>query len=168
MAKRNSWSVRARQVIAEVLSSLPPGASEKAVRAALRYAYPFGERENWPYKMWCQEQARALKRLFPKKPKPIDTNIRLAMDLPRPYFLRVVCGWCDGKIDGGCLQCVGAWERMHALTDTEDWRRWRAAMGSDPVAVIACADWCDENGYGDVAALLRSHAAYDPRGKSCG
>ena len=27
----------------------------KSLRKALREAYPFGEREYWPYKVWCDE-----------------------------------------------------------------------------------------------------------------
>ena len=33
-----------------------------AFKRALFDAYPFGERKYFPYKMWCSEQAKALKR----------------------------------------------------------------------------------------------------------
>jgi hypothetical protein len=32
----------------------------KALRAALRQAYPYGERKYWPYKVWCDEVRRQL------------------------------------------------------------------------------------------------------------
>jgi hypothetical protein len=31
-----------------------------ALKCALRAAYPFGERKHFPYKMWCEEQRRAM------------------------------------------------------------------------------------------------------------
>lgn len=31
-------------------------------RRALVAAYPFGSRENWPYKVWCIEQHQAIRR----------------------------------------------------------------------------------------------------------
>ena len=34
--------------------------SEKQIRAALRDAYPYGERKLWPYKVWCSEVRRQL------------------------------------------------------------------------------------------------------------
>lgn len=41
------------------------GKSEKEIRQALRDAYPFGEREYHPYKIWCDEIQR--QRGFKKK-----------------------------------------------------------------------------------------------------
>lgn len=52
MAK--TWRDHARPIIAEVLKNTT-GLSEKEIRAALRDAYPYGERANHPYKIWCDE-----------------------------------------------------------------------------------------------------------------
>jgi hypothetical protein len=51
-----SWRDRARPIIARVLQEYA-GASERDIRKALREAYPFGPREHWPYKVWCDEVA---------------------------------------------------------------------------------------------------------------
>lgn len=55
MAK--SWRDYAAPIIARVLKETA-GQDEKAVRKALREAYPFGERANHPYKIWCDEVRR--------------------------------------------------------------------------------------------------------------
>ena len=49
-----SWRDEARPIIARVLAELP-GASLQEKRAALREAYPFGERKYFPYTVWCDE-----------------------------------------------------------------------------------------------------------------
>lgn len=54
------WRVGARQVIAQVLRETT-GQDYGAVRAALRDAYPFGERRRYPYKVWCEEVNQALR-----------------------------------------------------------------------------------------------------------
>jgi hypothetical protein len=48
------WRNQAAPIIARVLAA-HKGQSEKAVRMALRAAYPFGERKYHPYKIWCDE-----------------------------------------------------------------------------------------------------------------
>jgi hypothetical protein len=54
-----TWREKSERVIRQTLASLPAGASLKDRRAALRAAYPFGERAQFPYKMWlkCVRQA---------------------------------------------------------------------------------------------------------------
>lgn len=50
----DTWRDRAAPIIAEVIRSV--GKSDlKRLRAALRAAYPWGLRENHPYKIWCSE-----------------------------------------------------------------------------------------------------------------
>ncbi len=70
------WRFRAAKVIAAVLSATK-GLPEERIKAALRDAYPFGERKMWPYKMWLKEirYQRKLRRtdktpmaLFPDPP----------------------------------------------------------------------------------------------------
>lgn len=49
-----TWRAEATLVIRETLGATR-GQGEKEIRAALRKAYPFGERKYWPYKVWCDE-----------------------------------------------------------------------------------------------------------------
>lgn len=51
------WRDRAGPIIARVLKETR-GKSEKEIRAALREAYPFGERKYHPYKIWLDEIKR--------------------------------------------------------------------------------------------------------------
>ena len=49
-----SWRQSASPIISRVIRE--HGTEDmKALRAALRAAYPFGERAYWPYKVWCDE-----------------------------------------------------------------------------------------------------------------
>jgi len=54
-----SWGDAAAPVVAEVIRNV--GRSDmKALRKALTEAYPWGERENTPYKTWLAEIRRQL------------------------------------------------------------------------------------------------------------
>ena len=65
-----SWRQSASPIIAKVIRE--HGTEDmKALRAALRDAYPFGERAYWPYKVWCDE-VRAQLGLKKRKPKVVD------------------------------------------------------------------------------------------------
>ncbi len=61
-----TWRECARQVICEVIERVGRN-DEKALRAALREAYPFGVRKYFPYKVWLDEIKVQLNR---KKPSP--------------------------------------------------------------------------------------------------
>lgn len=59
MGNRFTWRDEARPLIAAVIARV--GVNDmKAVRRALREAYPWGERERHPYKTWCDEVRRQL------------------------------------------------------------------------------------------------------------
>lgn len=67
------WRNRARPIIARVIAE--HGHDERALRKALHAAYPFGPRENHPYKIWLDEIKRQLSgntvdphKLHPVKP----------------------------------------------------------------------------------------------------
>ena len=81
------WRDEAKRVIAVKLAKLH-NQTYQAKAKALRDAYPFGARRGWPYKMWLQEQRRAL------GPKPGSVSV-MALGS---------CGWCHGK---GCVACAG-------------------------------------------------------------
>lgn len=57
-----TWRDHSRAVIAEVIASNPAD-----LKRALFNAYPYGQRRFHPYKVWCEEVARALGK--PVKPK---------------------------------------------------------------------------------------------------
>ena len=53
------WRAEAARVCAEVVKAHT--GDEQELRAALREAYPFGERKYWPYKCWLAEQDAAIR-----------------------------------------------------------------------------------------------------------
>jgi hypothetical protein len=69
---QSRWRAQAAEVISEVVANCemeggnittPEG--EKALRARLREAYPFGERQYYPYKVWLDEIARQIGKKWP-------------------------------------------------------------------------------------------------------
>lgn len=62
------WSAIARRVVGEVHATLPENATLAERKAALKAAYPFGERAMWPYKAWCKAQREYLARHEPITP----------------------------------------------------------------------------------------------------
>lgn len=58
----SSWYETARDRIAVVHAGLPSNATLEERKAALKDAYPFGERARWPYKAWCKAQREYLAR----------------------------------------------------------------------------------------------------------
>jgi len=56
-----TWRDEVRPIIAKVLQETD-GQDEKTIRKALREAYPYGLRENHPYKIWLSEIARQRKK----------------------------------------------------------------------------------------------------------
>ena len=62
-----SWYDEARNVIATIDATLPRDTSLAQRRAAVRSAYPWGPRENHPYKSWCKAQREYLAR-FENRP----------------------------------------------------------------------------------------------------
>ena len=65
-----TWRDSAGPIIAKVIAE--HGTDDmKALRKALREAYPYGQRKYWPYKFWCDEIKRQLHRkLNPTRPLP--------------------------------------------------------------------------------------------------
>jgi hypothetical protein len=76
MAK--SWRDIARPIITKVLEETR-GQDDKAIRKALRDAYPWGERAHFPYTVWLDEiKVQQKKRTFGKRPKgpnPLQTDL---------------------------------------------------------------------------------------------
>lgn len=70
-----TWRMRAREVISEVAThAREEGVTdEKEVIRRVDAAYPFGDRENYPYKVWLEERRNAIALLrgeIPTRPKP--------------------------------------------------------------------------------------------------
>jgi len=75
-ARRETWRECARPIIAKVLEETK-GQDEKAIRKALKDAYPWGERSMHPYKIWCDEilRQRGLKIRGPRGGKLLDVPL---------------------------------------------------------------------------------------------
>jgi hypothetical protein len=56
----SSWREKSAAVIARVVAEVGTD-DQKALKKALFEAYPFGERQYHPYKIWCNERAKVLK-----------------------------------------------------------------------------------------------------------
>lgn len=71
------WRLHARNVIQAAIKNCS-SSDPKAIRKAISEAYPYGQRLNHPYQIWCSEVKSALEELAHK------------------------CKWCK---DTGCLIC---------------------------------------------------------------
>lgn len=71
-----TWRTHAAPIIARVIAEV--GTDDmKALRKALREAYPFCERNYWPYKIWCDEVKRQIQgRLHPAPVPPPSPRAR--------------------------------------------------------------------------------------------
>jgi hypothetical protein len=60
----------------------------KALKKALQLAYPFGQRQHYPYKCWLREQKRALAeakggwRALPKQRRPWEPAVVMIEEAP--------------------------------------------------------------------------------------
>lgn len=70
----STYLEKAWEVIDQVHATLPRNATELQRRNALRQAYPFGVRANWPYKAWCKAQRAYLVRWSDKPAGPLDVR----------------------------------------------------------------------------------------------
>ena len=64
-----TWRTRSAPIIARVIAEV--GTDDmKALRKALREAYPFRERKYWPYKVWCDEVKRQIQKRLSREVTP--------------------------------------------------------------------------------------------------
>jgi hypothetical protein len=56
----STWREKSAAVIARVVAEVGTD-DQRALKKALFDAYPFGERQYHPYKIWCNERAKVLK-----------------------------------------------------------------------------------------------------------
>lgn len=71
MSTGSYWRNRAALIIAEVIARVGTD-DERAPRKALHDAYPFGERQLHPYRVWCDEIRRHLEGRQHRRPPPPD------------------------------------------------------------------------------------------------
>jgi hypothetical protein len=79
MAMARTWRKHSQEIIAKVVAEV--GTEDRAaLKAALKAAYPYGQREYYPYKVWCEEVRKVVgnARHFDKdgapKPTPVDVK----------------------------------------------------------------------------------------------
>jgi hypothetical protein len=77
----STWRERATPIIEDVLR-ITAGQDEKAIRVALRDAYPFGPRQYHPYRIWCDEvkRQRGLKKPADKAIPYVDERQLVFLD----------------------------------------------------------------------------------------
>lgn len=69
-----SWRDTSREIISKVLAE-NKGKDEKAIKKALKDAYPFGQRQYHPYKVWLDEiQIQTGKRRFGVKKESVNKD----------------------------------------------------------------------------------------------
>ena len=62
-----SWYLKARSVIAKLDADMPEKLTFQERKKLVQAAYPWGARENHPYKAWCKAQREYLAR-FDNRP----------------------------------------------------------------------------------------------------
>jgi hypothetical protein len=149
------WRLEARRVIAGVLAGLPADAPPALVRRAVRDAYPFGRRENHPYRCWCVEVRRALGQArLPRRP---DGKPAASFALGEAGWLTVVCGACEGAVRGGCLVCVAYHAAAREAVALREWPGWRDGLVKDRGGTLPyLADWLEERGHTLLAGWCRA------------
>lgn len=68
-----TWRDVARSVIAEVTKNHGELPAEE-FRKKLSESYPFGERRYFPYKVWCEEVRKVMKRKTAPHTMPLSTD----------------------------------------------------------------------------------------------
>lgn len=59
----SKWRIVARAAIQKAIASLPPECDRAELKKAIDQAYPFGEREYYPYKVWLDERRKTFYEL---------------------------------------------------------------------------------------------------------
>lgn len=165
MAARSEWRTRARQIIADVLNALPADATLKQKRKALQDAYPWGEREHHPYKMWLKEQAIALKKIADEdaKNEPSGVCWCLVKHGVMPW-IEVACTFCYGKVRGGCLLCVSHVKLYEKLVRDREYLAIREDAMRDARFVSLMLDWLKDHGAPEIVDKTQPGKAKKTKG----
>lgn len=151
--RESKWRAISRARIAEALAALPAGHMLADAKKAIYDAYPFGERAMLPYRMWCEEQRKALARytaVLEAKAPPKLTGVVMVKKDGRPW-IDVRCAWCDGGVKGGCIVCLKYHLALTALLlHPLRVKLWLACWAKEEGAAEALADWYLDQGVEDA------------------
>ena len=92
-----SWRTRSYEVLSKLAITLPKDATPATVDAAIRDAYPFGTRENYPYVIWCDEVKRFRQALEGKPVKGQTRTVEAEMKSARMSKFAPLPGWDAAK-----------------------------------------------------------------------
>lgn len=72
------WNVKSREVISAIVTEVGVD-DEAALYRAILAAYPFGERRQWPYKVFCEEVKKTMAgiRLQKTRLRPAPSQLGL-------------------------------------------------------------------------------------------
>lgn len=139
------WSDRCRPLIASVLDALPVGATRRECERALSEAYPFGPRENHPYRTWLKESKAALDRRFAGRPEPGVPRVAYTLTpYARQMWLGVSCGWCSETALTSCFVCDRRRRAVEEMVKDPELLALLRAGRTDPVACEAARDRVEE------------------------
>jgi hypothetical protein len=62
------FQTKSQEAIAKAVRYLPKHADYYTVRKAVDAMYPFQSMQGWPYKAWCGQRTKYLRRRFPPQP----------------------------------------------------------------------------------------------------
>jgi hypothetical protein len=170
-ATSSTWRRQARHIIEDIMGSLSAPLTEKEARAALRDAYPWGERQHHPYRMWCAEVRLDLAVRFPKAKEP-EKKPEVAfvfLNGKRRWWLTVKCDWCRAMRHSpgvhSCLACGPHHAAIADLVNRPEWPDWLRDLNADPATTpLVLADWLDEHNYPEaLVELFRAEGSW----KSC-
>lgn len=71
-----NWRKQCSPIIAKVIAE-NKGKTIREIKAALRKAYPFGQKKYWPYKVWLSEIKHQLPKMKPDEIPPDQTTFLL-------------------------------------------------------------------------------------------
>ena len=139
------WTDRSRREIEAALAGLPVGAGEAECRRALRDAYPFGPRENHPYRVWLRESKRALAERFAALHAGGVPEVTLTVTRRGDrLWLDVACGWCRDTALTSCMMCSRRRAEVADLVASAELLSLLKAGASDGVALHAALDRVEE------------------------
>ena len=81
----SGWSEKSLAVIGRVHASLPDDATFEQRKAAIKAAYPFGERDYWPYKAWLKARRDYLARFDTARHKTARQMLAGRADIVFPF-----------------------------------------------------------------------------------
>ena len=70
--------------------------------------------------------------------------VGIAVSPDSRLWLSVKCGWCSGKMAGGCLMCGGKRREAEAVAADPSFAALSAAAGGDDLARAALGDLLEE------------------------